>query len=73
MVQDGVFHLTLPVNSIITITSSLNSGMHGSHSAPPEPQPFPFPYHENFDGEPETSSYHQLTVVDSSIVEYRAV
>jgi hypothetical protein len=53
-VQAGVFQLTLPVNSIITITSLRNLGMHGAHPAPPEPQPFPFPYQENFDGESQS-------------------
>lgn len=73
VVQAGVFQLTLPVNSIITITSLRTLGMHGVHPAPPEPQPFPFPYQENFDGEKtiERCPTVQVTVYDGSVVECR--
>jgi hypothetical protein len=50
-VDGGVFQLTLPVNSIVTITSLRSTGAKGMHPVPPEPKPFPFPYEENFDGE----------------------
>jgi galactosylceramidase len=55
-VVGGVFHLVLPVNSIVTITSLLDIGQHGAHPPPPEPAPFPFPYAEDFEGYPKGGS-----------------
>jgi hypothetical protein len=49
-VVDGVFQLSLNVNSIVTITSMLNVGSHGVHPSPPDPEPFPLPYADDFNG-----------------------
>eukprot|EP01051_Picozoa_sp_SAG22_P004090 SAG22_NODE_212_length_15072_cov_3.109197_2_plen_182_part_00 len=57
VVEAGVFHVSLPVNSIVTITSLRSIGAHGVHPASPEPQPFPFPYAENFEGETLTGAF----------------
>ena len=36
--------VTLPVNSLATITTQLALGVKGSHPSPPTPTPFPLPY-----------------------------
>ena len=54
--HDGTFRLALPVNSIITITSLLDKGLHGTHPTPPEPTRFPLPYSEDFEGYPKEGS-----------------
>ena len=38
-VTNGSFTILLPVNSIVTITSFLERGLHGTHPTPPDPVP----------------------------------
>ena len=44
------FTVTLPPNSLLTITSRVGLGAKGSHPTPPAAKPFPVPYAEDFDG-----------------------
>ena len=55
-VAGGSFELVLPVNSIVTITSLLDAGSHGTHPPPPKPTAFPLPYSEDFEGYPKDDS-----------------
>ena len=55
-VAGGAFELVLPVNSIVTITSLLDAGSHGTHPPPPKPTAFPLPYSEDFEGYPKDDS-----------------
>ena len=55
-VVGGTVELVLPVNSIVTITSLLDAGSHGTHPPPPKPAPFPLPYSEDFEGYPKDDS-----------------
>jgi len=68
-VAGSVFKLSLPVNSIVTITSMLQLGQHCVHPTPPAPKHFPVPYAEDFEGYPKSGGPAGW---DSNIAKYFA-
>ena len=55
-VHGGEFVVTLPPDSIVTLTSLTKLGQKGAHPEPPAAAPFPMPYSEDFDGYPREGS-----------------